>query len=69
MAALPPFMLMAGQPMRMQLLQLRHLSVSTVRGALCLTYFSRAQGRRLMITEGSRSASSSFTALSQAARS
>jgi len=42
---------MAGQPIFMQLRQPTHLTISTFRGASCLTYFSRAQGRRLMMTE------------------
>ena len=67
--AFPSFMEMAGQPIFMQFLQPTHLSVSTARGALCLTYFSRAQGRREMMTEGSSAESSSFTAWSQAFRS
>ena len=60
---------MAGQPILMQLLQPMHLSVFTFSGALCFTYFSRAQGRRLMMTEGSSAASSSFTARSVSFRS
>ncbi len=69
MTALPSTTLMAGQPIFMQDLQPTHLSGFAEMGPGCLTYFSRAQGRREMITDGSFAASSSFTAASQAARS
>ena len=62
MTALPPEMLMAGQPSRRQALQPRQLSVTILSGALCLTYLSRAQGRREMTTDGSSAASSSSVA-------
>ena len=42
---------------------------ATFSAGACFTYFSRAQGRRLIMTEGSGAASSSFTAWSQAFRS
>ena len=67
--ALPSAMLMAGQPILMQLLQPTHLSESAAMGPGCFTYFSRAQGRREMMTEGSAAASSSSTARPQASRS
>ena len=67
--ALPPVTLMAGQPIFMQDLQPTHLSASAEIGPGCLTYLSRAQGRRLMMTEGSAAASSSFTAASHSASS
>src|SRR5699024_712638 len=66
--ALPSVMLMAGQPIFMHILQVLHFSGSTVRGALCLSYLRRAQGRREMMTLGSSAWSSSLTAWSHSAR-
>ena len=53
----------------MQDLQPTHFSGFASMGPGCLTYLSRAHGRREIITDGSFAASSSLSALSQAARS
>ena len=65
----PPITLMAGQPSFMQDLQPTHFSGFASMGPGCLTYLSSAHGRREIMTDGSSAASSSLTALSQAARS
>ena len=66
MTALPFFMLMEGQPSFMQDLHPLHFSSSTFNAGLAFTYFNSIQGRRLMMTDGSFAASSSFNAVSQA---
>ena len=68
MRAFPSFMEMDGHPSPMQRLQLLHFSGSTRSGAFGFTYFSSTQGRREMMTLGSSSASSSFTASSHSFR-
>ena len=60
---------MAGHPRRIHDLHPTQFSFSTFNGGLCFTYFKRAQGRRLMITDGSSAANSSLITVSQAARS
>ena len=59
---------MAGQPIFMQDLQPLQLSVITYTGGWGFTVFSRVQGRRAMMTEGSGAASSSVTAFSHWSR-
>ena len=43
---------MAGHPRRIHDLHPTQFSFSTFNGGLCFTYFKRAQGRRLIITDG-----------------
>jgi len=65
--AFPSFIEIAGHPSFMQALQPLHLSASTFSAGLCLTYFSNAQGRLEIITDGSSTASSSLIAASVSA--
>ena len=69
MTAFLSFTLMAGHPRRIHDLHPTQFSFSTFNGGLCFTYFKRAQGRRLIITDGSSAANSSLITVSQAARS
>ena len=52
----------AGQPTWRQALQPVHLSAMTFRAGLCLTVFSRAQGRREMTRDGSSTCNSASMA-------
>ena len=68
-SALPSLILIAGQPRRIQALQPTHFSLEAIIGFSCFTYFNSTHGRRLIITEASAVASSSFTTRSHSARS